>query len=164
MVNLCTLPNQTHSQGRRHQLESVLAGCISCARRAPRSNLPLNPGGAGDPTLSPGSYCHPLMTRLPLGFLCSHPTPTEGHGSRAQGRGKAVSSFPFPSSPLRGILHSYSPSEEQAGCIPAGVEQAGPCIVLPPSCSIACLKTHSKSTCLELHGFGISPRRAGPAA
>lgn len=62
MVDLCTSPNQTHSQGRRHQLESVLAlGCISPARHTPGFNLLLNPGGAGDPALSPGCCCHPLM-------------------------------------------------------------------------------------------------------
>lgn len=33
MVDLCTSPNQTHSQGRRHRLESVLEGCISSARQ-----------------------------------------------------------------------------------------------------------------------------------
>lgn len=95
MVDLCTSPNETHSQGRRHQLESVLAlGCISRARHAPGSNLLLNPGGAGDPALSPGDCCHPLMTRLPLDFLCSHPIPPKkvtAAGHKAEER-----QFPFP--------------------------------------------------------------------
>lgn len=95
MVDLCMSPNQTHSQGRRHWLQSVLAlGCISPARHTPGSNLLLNPDGAGDPALSSGDCCHPLMTRLPLGLRCSHPIPPQK--VMAAGHKAEEKQFPFP--------------------------------------------------------------------
>lgn len=83
---------------------------------------------------------------------------TEGHVNRAQGRGKAIS---------LSLLH-LSEGSSTAPALPKGRQDvsqlADPCIVLPPSCPTACWKTRSKSTCSEWLGFGISPRRTGPAA
>lgn len=150
-VDLCTSRSQTRGQAGGNCLESILRVWICRARRIPGSNLLLKTMVLVKTTLSPGDCCHSLMTDFQGCFRFASCSLQLGTRQR-KGR------FPFPFSPLRGMLQSYIPSEDQAGCIQAGVERADPHVILPSSCPIACLQTHSKSTCLASCGFGISLR------
>lgn len=84
--------------------------------------------------------------------------------SPAAGHEAEERQFPFPSSPLGGTLRSYSPSEDRAGCMPAGAEGAASscwCPVPPP----ARKHTQNPPACHSTPcGFGIFPRRARTAA